>query len=45
MATGAALFLRDPSTHHGISQRWWSLFGAGLLGLGFLVQLAGQLSR
>jgi hypothetical protein len=44
-ATGAAMFLWSPSAGNGLRQRWWTLSGAILMGIGFIVQLAGQLAR
>jgi hypothetical protein len=45
IAAGAVLFLRSPSTDHSVSQRRWTLVGAALVCVGFLVQLGGQLAR
>jgi energy-converting hydrogenase Eha subunit G len=45
IAIGAAMFIRSPSSNHSITQRWWTLAGASLIGVGFAVQIAGQLAR
>jgi hypothetical protein len=45
IAIGAATFLRSPSSDHSITQRWWTLVGASVIGVGFAVQIAGQLAR
>lgn len=42
---GTAMFLKSPSSGHSVSQRRWELAGAAIVGVGFAVQLAGQLWR
>ena len=42
---GTAMFLKSPSSGHSVSQRRWKLAGAAVVGVGFAVQLAGQLWR
>ena len=42
---GTAMFLKSPSSGHSVSQRSWTLAGAAVIGVGFAVQLAGQLGR
>ena len=42
---GTAMFLRSPSSGHSVRQRRWELVGASVVGVGFAVQLAGQLQR
>ena len=42
---GTAMFLKSPSSGHSVSQRRWELAGAVIIGVGFAVQLAGQLGR
>jgi hypothetical protein len=42
---GSAKFLRSPSADHSIRQRWWTLVGATAIGVGFAVQLVGQIAR
>lgn len=43
LAIGAARFLRDPSSETAGSQRWWTLFGAISVGVGFIIQLVGRM--
>ena len=45
IAVGVIMFLRRPDEGTAYRQRWWTLVGATLIGLGFVVQLIGQLAR
>jgi hypothetical protein len=42
---GSGKFLRSPSSDHSVTQRWWTLVGATVIGVGFAVQLVGQIAR
>ena len=42
---GTVMFLKSPSAGHSVRQRRWELAGAVIIGVGFAVQLAGQLWR
>lgn len=45
IAVGVIMFLRHPDEGSAYRQRWWTLVGAVSIGLGFIVQLVGQLAR
>ena len=44
IAVGAIAFLMEPSTGLAFRQRRWTVVGAVLMTVGFLVQLAGRLA-
>ena len=45
IAIGAGRFLRDPSSETGADQRWWTLWGAVFIAVGFIAQLVGRMGN
>ncbi len=45
VVVGIVTFLRKPDSGSAYRQRWWTLAGVLVIAVGFLVQLAGELSR
>jgi len=45
IALGAGSFLRTPTPTTGLRQRWWTLAGALVLAVGFVVQIVGLIAK